>query len=88
MLHSFSENTVLVNYFGLSIKVNLDVFYIATNRDGSIYGFNIKPIIKNGRSHWMITKEEEEASDDQVLIILLGTSVFEGDWMNSLYTIR
>lgn len=45
-------NPVTVNYFGIFMPVPPTVRYMATDKDGVLHGFNVKPMLDQTRGIW------------------------------------
>lgn len=37
---SYMSNTLLINYFGVNITVNLDITHLAVDSDGGLFGYS------------------------------------------------
>lgn len=45
-------NPVTVNYFGIFMPVPPTVRYMATDKDGTLHGFNVNPMLDVPRGIW------------------------------------
>ena len=66
----------VIDYFGKSIVVEGNVSYVATDSDGSIYSYEVKPQIRN--NNWASYGDE----------FYVGQCTFQGNWEDSLVRVE
>jgi hypothetical protein len=66
----------IVLYYGVSYTVTDSVNYMATDKDGNVFGYYSKPILEAGGNMWVNT--------DYFDAVKICVVEFEGDWRQSL----
>ena len=70
----FQPRETPFNYYGISLKINEDIRYIATDENGEVYGFTSRPI--GNSSYWSDGNPHRS--------LFLGIAYFKGEWSDSL----
>jgi hypothetical protein len=65
-----------VLYYGILFTVPKNINYMATDKDGTVFGYSTKPILEGGGNMWVNT--------DFIDGVEIGVVEFEGDWRQSL----
>ncbi len=68
-----------VLYYGTLFTVPKNINYMATDKDGTVFGYSTKPILEGGGNMWVNT--------DFIDGVKIGVVEFEGDWRQSLQQI-
>lgn len=78
-INMYTENTFKrFQYFGAIMKINETIQYIATDKNGDVYGFSSKPRCNN--SFW------EDGCSHKTMF--LGVIRYTGDWQDSLMEVN
>lgn len=79
IVHLKQSFTKPVLYYGTLFTVPKNINYMATDKDGTVFGYSTKPILEAGGNMWVNT--------DYFDGVEIGVVEFEGDWRQSLQQI-
>ncbi len=47
------KETKQVNYFGIELTVDADINFLATDQDGYVFGYYLKPLLEHINCFWL-----------------------------------